>query len=71
VDVTGKTEQAIFEETARQEGVEPSQAMGWRTGPVLARQYELHLDDLRRRGRALPHAREALAALAQLRRSPA
>jgi phosphoglycolate phosphatase-like HAD superfamily hydrolase len=65
VDVTGKTEQAIFEETARQEGVEPSQAMALAYRSELARQYELHLDDLRRRGRVLPHAREALADLAE------
>jgi phosphoglycolate phosphatase len=65
VDVTGKTERAIFIETARAHGVDTSDDLAHAYRSELARQYELHLDDLQRRGRALPYARDTLAALAK------
>jgi phosphoglycolate phosphatase len=64
VEVTGRTEQAIFMETARRHGIEPSTDLAERYREELARQYEAHLDEVRRRGRALPHAKEVLADLA-------
>ncbi len=63
-DVTGKTEVAILAETLRLHGLEPSAEYQQRYAEALARQYAEHADLLRRQGRALPGAPEALDVLA-------
>jgi phosphoglycolate phosphatase len=65
-EVTGRTERAILAETLRLHDLEPSNDYQARYARALAEQYELHIDDLRRVGRALPGAAEALAAVAEL-----
>jgi len=65
-DVTGRTETSILAETLRLHGIEPTDAVSQRYASELAAQYERHLDELRRRGRALPGAH---ATLTQLSRS--
>jgi phosphoglycolate phosphatase-like HAD superfamily hydrolase len=64
-DVTGKTEQAILTETLRLHGLDQSAAYQERYARALADQYRSNADLLRERGRALPGAAEAVAALAQ------
>jgi phosphoglycolate phosphatase-like HAD superfamily hydrolase len=68
VEVTGRTEQAIFAEALRQHGIPGSDELAKRYRAELARQYEAHAVELRRRGRALPGAAEALAGLARMPR---
>src|SRR5262249_27219770 len=63
-ELTGRTEPAILTETLMFNGLEPSDDYHARYPAALARQYEQHTDRLRKRGRALPGARAALAALA-------
>jgi phosphoglycolate phosphatase-like HAD superfamily hydrolase len=64
-DVTGKTEPVILTETLRMHGIEASDSLQQQYAEALAEQYRRHVDLLRRRGRALPGAREALQALAE------
>jgi phosphoglycolate phosphatase len=63
-EVTGRTELAILAETLKLHGLQPSEEYAADYARELAQQYELNADELRRRGRVLPGAREALAALA-------
>src|SRR5215468_3699939 len=63
--LTGRTEPAILTDTLTLNGLEPSDDYQARYAVALARQYEQHTDRLRKRGRALPGARAALASLAQ------
>jgi len=65
-EVTGKTEPAILTDTLRLHGLEPSEDYQAKYAEALARQYEEHADEMRQRGRTLPGAREALAALAEM-----
>jgi phosphoglycolate phosphatase-like HAD superfamily hydrolase len=65
VDLTGKTEPAILTETLKAHGLEPNDDYQAKYAEALARLYEQHTDRLRKRGRVLPGAREALAALAE------
>lgn len=65
-EITGRTELAILAETLKLHGLEPSDEYAIKYATALARQYHQHADDLRQRGRILPGAREALAALADL-----
>jgi phosphoglycolate phosphatase len=64
-EITGKTEPAILAETLKLHDMEPSDDYQAKYTEALARQYEQHADELRQRGRALPGAREALAAMAE------
>lgn len=64
-EVTGMTEPAILAETLKLHGLEPSEEYQTKYAEALARQYERHAEELRERGRALPGAKEALAALAE------
>jgi phosphoglycolate phosphatase len=64
-DPTGRTETAIFAETLEQHGIEASDRLQQRYAAELARQYERHAEELQTRGRALPGAEAALAALAE------
>ncbi|MEJ3748263.1 haloacid dehalogenase-like hydrolase [Actinomycetes bacterium KLBMP 9797] len=66
VDPTGRTELAIFAETLELNGIEANADIQRRYIAELTRQYEANLDELRIRGRILPGATEALAALANL-----
>ncbi len=63
--LTGRTEPAILTDTLTLNGLEPSDDYQARYAEALARQYEHRTDRLLKRGRALPGAREALAALAE------
>jgi len=65
-EITGRTERAILAETLRLHGLESSEEYQARYVAALARQYEEHAEELRQRGRALPGAKEALAAVAEL-----
>jgi phosphoglycolate phosphatase len=65
VDPTGLTEQTIFAETLRRHGIEASDALDAAYRTELGRLYENHVEELRSRGRVLPGAREAVAALAE------
>jgi phosphoglycolate phosphatase-like HAD superfamily hydrolase len=62
-DVTGATEPEIFAETMRLNGLTVGVGDEDRYADALARQYESNRKELRRRGRALPGASEALAAV--------
>jgi phosphoglycolate phosphatase len=64
--ITGRTERAILAETLRLHGLEPSEAYHARYAEALAQLYEEHAALLRQRGRALPGAKQALAAVAGL-----
>jgi phosphoglycolate phosphatase len=64
VDVTGRTELAIFAETAGVHGVEATDDLVRQYQIELTRQYEDHIDELRERGCALPGAQEVLRAAA-------
>jgi phosphoglycolate phosphatase-like HAD superfamily hydrolase len=63
-DVTGQTEPAILTATLRLHGIESSDLYQERYAQALAKEYDEHQDELRQRGRLLPGARDALAALA-------
>jgi len=62
--LAGRTEPVIFREALKVNGVEDGEDLYGQFAAEQARGYAEHLDDLRRRGRALPGAREALEALA-------
>ena len=66
VEVTGQTEQAIFAEALRVHGIEQTDDLNVEYAAELTRQYQQHLDELRSRGRALPGAAAAVAALANM-----
>lgn len=61
--LAGRTEPVIFRETLRVNGVDDCDGLYERFAAEQAQGYGDHLDDLRRRGRALPGAAEALLAL--------
>jgi phosphoglycolate phosphatase-like HAD superfamily hydrolase len=63
-DVTGQTEPAILAATLKLHGIDDDGPYQARYAEALAEEYEKHRDQLRHRGRVLPGAREALAALA-------
>ena len=63
-ELAGRTEPVIFREALKVNGVEDAEDLYEKFAAEQARGYTDHLDDLRRRGRALPGAREALEALA-------
>ena len=65
VEITGRTELAIVAESLRLHGIEASDHVIERYRVELVKQYEENSDELRERGRALPGAVEALAALAK------
>jgi len=65
-EITGRTERAILTETLRLHGLASSEEYQSRYAEALAQQYEEHTELLRRRGRALPGAKEALAAVGEL-----
>ncbi|HZN72899.1 MAG TPA: haloacid dehalogenase-like hydrolase [Micromonosporaceae bacterium] len=66
VEPTGRTEPAIFAQTLHRHGIEPSVELSRRYAAELADRYRRHAELLRRRGRILPGARDALAAIADL-----
>src|SRR5207249_8704603 len=65
IEPTGRIVTAIFAETLERHGIEASDELQRRYAAELAHQYEQHAEELRTRGRALPGAEAALAALAQ------
>jgi len=65
-EVTGRTEQVIFRETLDMYGIEDPGGYFPRFVEVQSAGYRARADDMRRRGRVLPGAREVLAALAEL-----
>jgi phosphoglycolate phosphatase len=62
--VTGRTEPAIFKETAERQGIAWSPELFDRYAGLLARGYRERAAEMSRRGRALPGAAAAIAALA-------
>ncbi|GAA1026210.1 haloacid dehalogenase-like hydrolase [Virgisporangium ochraceum] len=64
-DVTGQTEPAILAATLELHGLDDSSAYQEAYAESLADEYLKHSDELLARGRALPGAREILAALAE------
>lgn len=65
-DANGKTERVILAETLRAHGIEPDEEYQRRYARALPAQYQQHADQLRKQGRALPGAAEAIAALARV-----
>ncbi|MFC4052206.1 HAD family hydrolase [Actinomadura syzygii] len=65
-DVTGRTEQVIFRETLDLYGIEDPGDYFPKFVEAQAAGYRARADEMRRRGRALPGAREALQAFAEL-----
>ncbi|GLZ09714.1 haloacid dehalogenase [Actinomadura sp. NBRC 104412] len=65
-DATGRTEQVILRETLELYGIEDPGDYFPKFVEAQAAGYRARADEMRRRGRALPGAREALAALAEL-----
>jgi phosphoglycolate phosphatase len=63
-EVTGRTEPAIFHETVELQGIPYGPALFDRYAALLAAGYVASSDEMARRGRALPGAAEAIAALA-------
>ena len=63
--VTGRTEPAIFRETAERQSIPWSAELFDRYADLLARGYRQRAAELARRGRALPGAAGAIAALAK------
>lgn len=63
-DLDGRTERAIITETLQLHGIEASDERIKTLGDALASAFTSHRALVERRGRALPGAREALAALA-------
>ena len=63
--LAGQTEPVIFRDALRANGVDDESGLYERFAAEQARGYADHLDDLRRRGRALPGAAEALRALSR------
>ena len=64
-DVTGRTEPAIFKETAEAQAIPYSRDLLARYSRLLAAAYQTRQAELSTRGRALPGAAAAIAALAQ------
>ena len=65
-DATGRTEPVILAETLKAHGIEPTEEHQQRYARALSDQYRQHTDELKRIGRVLPGAAEALAALRQI-----
>jgi phosphoglycolate phosphatase len=63
--LSGRTEPVIFREALKQQGIADTGDLYSRFAEEQARGYAAHADELRRRGRALPGAAEALRALAE------
>jgi phosphoglycolate phosphatase len=63
-DVSGRTELDIIAETLKLHGIEPTGAATHKLVDALIRSYGASRDEFAERGRVLPGAREALAALA-------
>jgi phosphoglycolate phosphatase-like HAD superfamily hydrolase len=63
-DVSGRTELDIIAETLKLHGIEPTGAATRKLVDALIRSYDVGRDEFAERGRVLPGAREALAALA-------
>jgi phosphoglycolate phosphatase len=66
VEVTGRTEQAIFAEALRLHDIQATADVIQAYAAELTRQYEQHIDELRTLGRALLGAAQTLAAMASL-----
>lgn len=64
-DVSGQTEPIIFRETLALHGLTGHDGLFAQFADEQARGYAQHVDELRKRGRALPGAAQALAALAR------
>jgi phosphoglycolate phosphatase len=64
-ELAGRTEPVIFRDALTVNGVKADEGLYALFAAEQARGYADHLDDLRRRGRALPGAAEALRALSQ------
>jgi phosphoglycolate phosphatase-like HAD superfamily hydrolase len=64
-EFAGRTEPVIFRDALKVNGVEDGEGLYQQFAAEQAQGYADHLDDLRRRGRALPGAAEALRALSQ------
>jgi phosphoglycolate phosphatase-like HAD superfamily hydrolase len=64
-EVTGRTETAIFRETVELHHITYSETLLARYADLLTRQYRAHDGELASRGRALPGAADAIAALAE------
>lgn len=64
-ELAGRTEPVIFRDALKANGVSTSEDLYPEFAAEQARGYVDHLDDLRRRGRALPGAAEALRELSQ------
>jgi phosphoglycolate phosphatase len=64
-ELAGRTEPVIFRDALRVNGVETSEDLYEEFAAEQAQGYVDHLDELRRQGRALPGAHEALEALAE------
>lgn len=63
-DMAGRTDRAIMTETLRAHGIEPTSALLDGFSRLLAERFTRMRDEIAARGRVLPGAREALAALA-------
>lgn len=68
-EVTGRTEPAIFRETVELQGIPYSTELFDRYAALLAAGYQAGAGELARRGRALPGAAAAIAALASTGRA--
>jgi phosphoglycolate phosphatase len=66
VTVTGRTEPAIFREAAERQAIAWSQELLDRYALLLARGYQERAGEMARRGRALPGAAQAVAALGRV-----
>jgi phosphoglycolate phosphatase len=66
VTVTGRTEPAIFRETAERQSIPWSPELFDRYAALLVRGYRERAAEMARRGRALPGAAEAVAALGRV-----
>lgn len=63
-DVSGRTELDIIAETLKLHGIEPDEAATRKLADALVHSYDAGREEFAARGRVLPGAREALAALA-------
>lgn len=64
-ELAGRTEPVIFRDALKENGITASEDLYGQFAAEQARGYVDHLDELRRRGRALPGAAEALRELAE------
>jgi phosphoglycolate phosphatase-like HAD superfamily hydrolase len=64
-ELAGRTEPVIFREALNTNGISNIEGLYERFAAEQARGYTAHLDDLRRQGRALPGAADALRALSE------